>query len=93
MKKKHMSTARIAKIEAAAGKEALELDLRALRLAAGKTQVEMAPLIDMTQSELSRFERREDHRLSLLRRYVKALGGRFKLTVEIDNKTITLLEG
>lgn len=88
-----MSTARIAKIEAAAGKEALELDLRALRLAAGKTQVEMAPLIDMTQSELSRFERREDHRLSLLRRYVKALGGRFKLTVEIDNKTITLLEG
>jgi hypothetical protein len=93
LKKKHLSPARIEKAEAAAEREALDMDLRALRLALGKTQAEVAALVDMTQSELSKFERREDHRLSMLRRYVEALGGRFKVIAEIGDTTVTLIEG
>jgi predicted transcriptional regulator len=93
LKKKHLSPERIAKVERAALATALDLDLRALREAAGKTQTEVAPLVAMTQSELSRLERREDVRLSTLNRYVRALGGRLKVTAEINGKKVIIAEG
>lgn len=92
-KKKHMSPERIEKAQRAAETTALEMDLRALREAAGLTQIEMAPLVEMTQPELSRFERREDHRVTMLRRYVNALGGTVKIVAKLKNKEITLAEG
>jgi transcriptional regulator with XRE-family HTH domain len=55
--------------------ELLEMDLRALREAVGLTQGELAQRVDVTQSQLSKMERREDQRISTLRRYVEALGG------------------
>jgi predicted XRE-type DNA-binding protein len=45
--------------------ELLEMDLRTLREAAGLTQGELAAKVDITQSQLSKMERREDHRISL----------------------------
>ncbi len=93
LKRKHLSPERIRKAKKEAERMALELDLRALRVAAGKTQVEMAPAMEMTQSELSRLERREDIRLSTLHRYVHALGGRIKVVAEVGKKKIVLAEG
>jgi len=92
LKRKHLTAAKIAEAEEAAGQDALEMDLRALRKAANLTQNEMAPLIEMTQSELSRLERREDHRVSTLARYVRALGGHLKIVAEVGKKKVTLAE-
>jgi len=73
--------------------ELLDMDLRALREAAGLTQEELAAKVDITQSQLSKLERREDHRISTLRRYVKALGGELEVVAVVAGKRIKLAEG
>ena len=73
--------------------ELLEMDLRALWEAAGLTQGELAQRIEITQSQLSKMERREDHRISTLRRYIQALGGRLEICAVIGGKRIKLAEG
>jgi DNA-binding transcriptional regulator YiaG len=73
--------------------ELLEMDLRALREAAGLTQGELAERVEITQSQLSKLERREDHRISTLRRYVEALGGSLEICAIINGKRIKLAEG
>ena len=74
-------------------RELLEMDLRALREAAGLTQGELAQRVDVTQSQLSKMERREDHRISTVRRYVEALGGSLEICAVINGKRIKLAEG
>lgn len=66
------------------------MTLRELREFAQKTQADMASAAEMTQSELSRLERRDDHLLSTLRRYVEALGGRLDIVAVFDNRQIRL---
>jgi hypothetical protein len=44
----------------------------------------------MTQAELSRVERREDHLVSTLRRYVEALDGHLEVVAVVGNKRIVL---
>jgi transcriptional regulator with XRE-family HTH domain len=73
--------------------ELLEMDLRALREAVGLTQGELARRVEITQSQLSKMERREDHRISTLRRYVQALGGSLEICAVIDGKRIKIAEG
>lgn len=73
--------------------ELLEMDLRALREAVGLTQGELAQRVDVTQSQLSKMERREDHRVSTLRRYVEALGGNLEICAVVNGKRIKLAEG
>jgi transcriptional regulator len=70
--------------------ELIEGDLRAVREIAGKTQVEVAEILDTTQSELSRLERREDYKLSTLRRYIEALGGELEIVAKFGDKTVRL---
>jgi predicted transcriptional regulator len=57
------------------------LDLRALREAIGRTQEQIARAAAMDQGDVSRLEQREDAKLSTLRRYVRALGGKLELVV------------
>jgi predicted transcriptional regulator len=57
------------------------LDL--LRKSVGISQYEIARRSKMTQSEVSRLERRNDWRLSTLSRYAEALGGRLVISVEM----------
>jgi predicted transcriptional regulator len=92
LKRKHLTPEQIVEVERDADQDALELDLRALRKVANLTQLQMAPLIKMTQPELSRLERRADHRVSMLARYVRALGGRLKIVAEVGKKKVTLAE-
>ncbi|HWM93766.1 MAG TPA: helix-turn-helix transcriptional regulator [Thermoanaerobaculia bacterium] len=73
--------------------ELLEMDLRALREAAGLTQGELAQRVEITQSQLSKMERRDDHRISTIRRYVEALGGSLEICAVINGKRIKLAEG
>ena len=72
--------------------ELMEMDLRSLREAAGFTQGELAERVEITQSQLSKMERREDHRVSTLRRYVEALGGSLEICAVINGKRIKLAE-
>ena len=53
--------------------------LSTLRCKLGLTQVELANRLGMTQSDLSKLERRQDVRLSSLRSYAAALGGHLRV--------------
>jgi transcriptional regulator with XRE-family HTH domain len=64
-----------------------------LREAAGLTQEELAQRVAITQSQLSKLERREDHRISTVRRYVAALGGELEIVAVVDGKRILLASG
>jgi uncharacterized caspase-like protein len=71
--------------------ELLEMNLQALRKAASRTQKQLANLTRMTQPELSNVESRDDHRVSTLRRYVKALGGRVEVIAIFPDKKVRLV--
>jgi hypothetical protein len=58
-----------------------KLPLRALREAAGRTQVDVADAMRAAQGDISRLEQREDVKLSTLLRYVEALGGELDIVV------------
>jgi DNA-binding XRE family transcriptional regulator len=61
-------------------------DLPALRRGLGFTQVKLADRVGMSQSDLSKLERRRDVRLSTLRAYAVALGGRLRMVFDIGGK-------
>lgn len=71
-------------------KRGLRYSLRTLREAVGKTQTEVAEVAEMTQGEVSRLEAREDVRRSTLARYARALGGRLRVSIEIDGRSYEL---
>lgn len=60
--------------------------LRTLRVALGKTQVDVARAADMDQSEVSRLEAREDIKLSTLERYAAALGGKVEVVIVLNGR-------
>lgn len=90
IKAKKFTPEQIQQIDDAVEQELLEMDLRTLREAAGLTQEELAQRVAVTQSQLSKLERREDFRLSTLRRYVAALGGQLEIVAIVDGKRIRL---
>lgn len=55
------------------------LSLTDLRRQRGKTQAEIATALGISQSDVSKLERRADLRVSTLRRYVRAVGGDLEL--------------
>jgi transcriptional regulator with XRE-family HTH domain len=59
--------------------------LRQLREARALTQATIGELLGMTQSEVSRLERRSDMLLSTLRRFVQAAGGDLALVVRFPS--------
>lgn len=80
--------ARRKRIEArAAERIAEELALRDLRKALGRTQVEVARRLRISQVTLSDTERRGDVMLSTLRKYVGALGGKLELVARFPDRT------
>lgn len=87
------STEELRQIDQEVEAELLEMDLRALREAAGLTQEELAKRVEITQSQLSKLERRDDHRISTLRRFVEALGGTLEVCAIVNGKRIKLAEG
>jgi DNA-binding XRE family transcriptional regulator len=82
---------RAARVKSRAQAELREMTLRELREEVGRTQTELAELAEVTQSALSRIERREDNPIEALRRYVEALGGELEVVAVIGNKRVKLL--
>jgi transcriptional regulator with XRE-family HTH domain len=61
-----------------------------LRELLGKTQEELAALLERSQGQVSETERRQDVRLSTLRSCVKALGGELEVIANFGDKRIRL---
>jgi DNA-binding transcriptional regulator YiaG len=72
--------------EIEANQAASHATLRDLRKSLRLTQETVAEAMGMSQSELSRVERRDDIFLSTLERFVSATGGRLTVTVEYDDR-------
>ncbi|MDE0026936.1 MAG: helix-turn-helix transcriptional regulator [Spirochaetaceae bacterium] len=66
---------------------AAPVTLAALRRDLGLTQAQVARRLRMTQSDVSKLERREDVRLSTLLAYARALGGRVRVTFDDGEAT------
>jgi len=82
---------RLSKLRAQARAEnAIEMNLPELRQALGKTQVAVADAAQMAQAKVSEFERRDDHVLSVLRRYIEALGGKLEVSAVFKGKRVRL---
>ena len=71
----------------------VHLTLRALREAAGKTQLELTELAEIDQADISRLESREhydDCQLSTLQRYIAAIGGKLELVAAFGDMKIII---
>ena len=90
LRRQKFSEEEIRQIDREAIEELIEMDLRALRESAGKTQVELAELSKLAQSELSKIERRDDHMVSTLRRFVEGLGGKLEISAVFGDTRIVL---
>jgi predicted transcriptional regulator len=90
IKRSSSSPARAEGVRRRVAAELLEMNLGELRRELGVTQSEMATAAEMSQGELSRLERRDDHLVSTLRRCVRALGGEIEVTAVIGKKRVRL---
>jgi predicted transcriptional regulator len=60
-------------------------------MAAGATQEEIAAKVEVDQSQVSRLERQGgDVRVSLLKRYIEALGGELQIVATLRGKVVRL---
>jgi hypothetical protein len=64
--------------------------LRALRRARGLSQRALGERLGMTQPEISRLERRRDARVSVVRAYVRALGGELEIGARFGDELVRL---
>jgi DNA-binding XRE family transcriptional regulator len=63
-----------------------ELTLRDLRKAQDLTQEEIGSVLNISQDQVSRLEKRSDMLLSTLGSYVKAMGGELNLVVQFPGR-------
>jgi transcriptional regulator with XRE-family HTH domain len=81
---KKLPAAERAAITAGAERKIAALRLQQAREAAGLTQEEVAERMGITQATLSRLEHRGDVKLSNIRRYIEAIGGRLEVNVVLS---------
>jgi len=68
------------------------MTLQEIRKSHNITQESMAKLLGIKQENVSRMERREDMRLSTLKDYIEALGGKVQISAVFpDNQVINIL--
>lgn len=83
---KKLPAAERAAIVAGAGQKIAALRLQQAREAAGLTQEVVAERMGITQATLSRLEHRGDVKLSNIRRYIEAIGGRLEVNVVLPER-------
>lgn len=78
---KKLPAAERAAIADGARQKITALRLQQVREAAGLTQGQVAQRMGVTQASLSRLEHRPDVKLSNIRKYIEAVGGRLEVSV------------
>jgi transcriptional regulator with XRE-family HTH domain len=68
----------------------LAMDLAELRGKLGVTQEELASRLEISQSNVSRLERRRDMLVSTLREVVEAYGGRLRLVADFPDGSVEI---
>lgn len=81
---------RRAKIEAQVARDLREMPLRDLRKARQLSQVRLAELLGMAQSEISKIEHRTDLYVSTLRSYVEAMGGELEIVARFPDGPVRI---
>jgi DNA-binding XRE family transcriptional regulator len=79
--RKKLSPEREAKIKAKLDAEITKMHLPELRQAQQYTQTQLAEILKVPQSSISKIEQRTDMYVSTLRSYVRALGGDLEIKV------------
>ena len=87
-----MSPERRAANEAAAKKMLAEIPMHALRNALHFTLQQLAEEPGIKQDFISKMERRPDHLLSTLRRFVEAMGGELELRAHFPTGSVSITE-
>jgi len=78
----------VAQAQAKASEILLELNLAELREHVRKTQVDFAEVLGVTQPTVASMEKPgHDMKLSSIKRYVEAAGGRLRLDIELPDGT------
>lgn len=90
VRKGRLTPKQLAKVDADVREELALLSLRDLRREAGLTQDDLSEVLDISQSELSKAERRNDHLISTVRRYVEGLGGELEIYARLGDVVVKL---
>ena len=87
-----MSQARRDKIDAMTRDMLAEMPMHALRDALHFTQQQIAEELGVQQASISKLERRPDHLVSTLRRFVEAMGGKLELRAHFPTGSVSITE-
>ena len=66
------------------------MTLKELRALVDATQVQVAQKLGVEQTQVAQIEKRDDHKVSTLKRYVEALGGELLVHASIGERLIKL---
>ncbi len=87
-----MSQARRDKVDAMTNEMLSEMPVHALRDALRFTQQQLADELGVKQGSISKMERRPDHLVSTLRRFVEAMGGELELRAHFPSGSVSITE-
>jgi DNA-binding XRE family transcriptional regulator len=88
--RRRLSPQRRARNERSARMALERMLLAELRRLAGKTQVEIAASMGITQPTLSQLESQDDMQVSTLQRIVEALGGELEIIAKLPTRRVAL---
>jgi predicted transcriptional regulator len=88
---KKLSPEQVQRLKEEALAELAEMNIKAIREAAGLTQEELAAKVDLSQGQLSKVERGDFNSLPTVRKVVEALGGELEVNVVIRGKRVRLV--
>ncbi len=88
----NLSQERRDKIDAMTQEMLAEMPMHALRDALQFTQQQLAEELGVKQGSISKMERRPDHLVSTLRRFVEAMGGKLELNAHFPTGSVSISE-
>lgn len=88
----NMSQERRDKVDAMAKEMLADMPMHALRDALQFTQQQLAEELGVKQGSISKMERRPDHLVSTLRRFVEAMGGELELKAHFPTGTVSITD-
>lgn len=90
LKDRTMSPERQEKVRQEALSLLEELPLQELRRARKLTQEQLAEVLEIAQSEVSRIEHRTDVYVSTLRRFIEAMGGELRIVADFGGNAVVI---
>jgi predicted transcriptional regulator len=90
--RENMSQERRDKIDAMTKEMLAEMPMHALRDALQFTQQQLAEELGVKQAAISKMERRPDHLVSTLRRFIEAMGGELELKAHFPTGSVSITE-